>query len=483
MKLQEELKSARSALHTTEDSLEREKEKNKMREQEAFAARYQLVGAQEQLEKTQEEIKCLVQERDAFKALAKQEEVARIAAEGRLPLPPSASADDEFASPKKSPQEPTILTTEIQCSATSEAEIERLTEMLAWERHRAIRAIQEVDFLKTECELVQCPGAKALKAKYSASAPLKPLVAALEVVDPADMAILGISNMPTPLPKQRASNRSIPAKPKIRDSRRSTIFIPSEGTFRTVSQQEAEVLLAAEANAPAEKAPSPAPVTSKPEPCAYARTPSADPPTFALLGQERASLQSLLDAPHQGDCEVAPHQLPLTSAEQSHKTEADSTSPAFAAIERSLQKPACEHNEDLYPTAPIDCADDSTAYAESEMDEATPKSDPRPPQTSTPFYSTVTQTTSIPLKETGTNTLMSQRLQTPKSGTFDVNNPALTPTMTREQALAQIRERRGRARSLANGTMTPRRQMFEGVGERRDVSAPVTSTTASKARP
>ena len=78
-----------------------------------------------------------------------------------------------------------------------------------------------------------------------------------------------------------------------------------------------------------------------------------------------------------------------------------------------------------------------------------------------------------------------------RTPSFDVNNPALTPTMTREQALAQIKERRGRARSGAQGglasgsgksnpnsasasaTMTPRRQMVVGVGERRDMSAPV----------
>lgn len=53
--------------------------------------------------------------------------------------------------------------------------------------------------------------------------------------------------------------------------------------------------------------------------------------------------------------------------------------------------------------------------------------------------------------------------------TWDVNNPALTQTMTREQALAKIRERRGRAKSGA--AVTPRKRMLQGV-ERRDLSAP-----------
>ncbi|OAA57573.1 hypothetical protein SPI_07232 [Niveomyces insectorum RCEF 264] len=82
---------------------------------------------------------------------------------------------------------------------------------------------------------------------------------------------------------------------------------------------------------------------------------------------------------------------------------------------------------------------------------------------------------------------------------FDIHNPALTPTMTREQCLAQIRERRGRARSAASGggvrsrsrndsgsqdgsstscgapplsAATSRRPVTPGK-ERREVSAPV----------
>jgi hypothetical protein len=43
--------------------------------------------------------------------------------------------------------------------------------------------------------------------------------------------------------------------------------------------------------------------------------------------------------------------------------------------------------------------------------------------------------------------------------------------MTREQALEQIRQRRGRARSIAAGNGTPRKVMGE-VAVRREFSAP-----------
>jgi hypothetical protein len=43
----------------------------------------------------------------------------------------------------------------------------------------------------------------------------------------------------------------------------------------------------------------------------------------------------------------------------------------------------------------------------------------------------------------------------------------------REAALEAIRQRRGRARSMAAGQGTPMKQMVVEVKERRDISAPV----------
>jgi hypothetical protein len=56
---------------------------------------------------------------------------------------------------------------------------------------------------------------------------------------------------------------------------------------------------------------------------------------------------------------------------------------------------------------------------------------------------------------------------------FPFGGAALRPdgTLDREAALEQIRLRRGRARSVAMGLGTPRKQMMEGLA-RRDISAP-----------
>jgi hypothetical protein len=130
--------------------------------------------------------------------------------------------------------------------------------------------------------------------------------------------------------------------------------------------------------------------------------------------------------------------------------------------------------------------DDNVAEAEPVEPPAPEATQPARPHTAAAFYSakkTTVVTTRVPLRDESTDPGLAKRLlalqRTPSGGkagqapSFDVTNPALTPTMTREQALAQIRERRGRARSVAQGAVTPRKQMMEGVGvERRDVSAP-----------
>lgn len=90
----------RTQLRKSQSDVDDEKERSNKREQEAFEARYQLVGLQEEFAAMVEKMKLVEQERDALRTIAKNEEVARIAAEGQLPLP-KLSEDDEFASPRK----------------------------------------------------------------------------------------------------------------------------------------------------------------------------------------------------------------------------------------------------------------------------------------------------------------------------------------------------------------------------------------------
>ncbi|GKT99423.1 chromosome segregation protein smc [Fusarium langsethiae] len=505
VKLQEELKSARTNAKMIDENLKREKARSKVREQEAFEARYQIVGVQEQLDQALERIKLVEQERDAFKTAAKNEEVARIAAEGRIPLPPQ-EADDEFASPQKvrkiSSREPrmSLSTMDIVSSEASEAEIEELAIQLQWERQRAERAHEMIEFLQAECHLRCCACSKSNR-RTSVEAPRKKRRSSIGLEGPNDKVIkldnktleaekraVSPPRIQEPQYEAQSENEAkvevepenqaqtqrqqyLEEPPRVlpkprKEPRRSTIFCPKEGIFRTVSEQEAEIIEAqqkiegAEAqrenqahdesqdvdevvveevvegetfvgdNTEMERR-----ISTETE-CTYrryARTPSVEPPAFAMLAAERTSLASLLSAPHNGA-----HSAPIPQI----------------------------------PTMP-DVSEDVLASPETR------------PHTTNAFY-TVTTTTTVPMKDDNARNSASfnERLRTPSQNstgtTFDLSNPALTPTMTREEALAKIRERRGRARSMAQGTATPARRMVSGT-ERRDMSAP-TGKVAGKGR-
>lgn len=500
VKLQEELKSARSAAKSAEELLDVEKERSKAREQEAFTSRYSLVGVQEQLEEALERVKMLEQERDAFKALAKNEEdIANLAAEGRLPLPPAGpdAEDDEFASPKKMSRVSSVSIADIKSSASSEAEIEELTMLWQWEKHRAERALEQVEFLHAECELKCCSCAKfhRQEAAATASSPRRKRSGPPRITDASDLAILS-DDAPVPPPEtvtsptpKMSKTDMLRAGEKSKGPRLSTIFVPKEGIFRTVSQEEEEALITLQETVSPEE---PSTVDDAPvepptpeNPPYYARTPSVEPPDFAMLAKQRTSLLSLLDAPHGHHNHEAPllFTIPTTPG------------PAPSQVVSAAPSPAPTESEDdtltqqihVQTITAVDNTNDEPATAPATYHGHHPppshhESAHDRPHTAAAFYTstTVTTTTKVPLKDENEDPSLASRIlaaqRTPKKAggggsdlpSFDVTNPALTPTMTREQALAQIRERRGRAKS---GAVTPRKQMVEGV-ERRDVSAP-----------
>ncbi|KAI0906681.1 hypothetical protein F4823DRAFT_631253 [Ustulina deusta] len=469
VKLQEDLKSARVALRSAEECLEREKELSKAREQEAFAARYQLVDLQQELGKAQERIIFLEEERDAFKTVAKIEEVARIAAEGRLPLPPE-DPDSEFASPRKSfGGRESLSTLEIVSSAATEAEIEELTRLWQWEKQRADRTQDHLEFVQAESELQRSSKPKSPLRRSTITSPRKERTDPIEIVDPSDLVILGKDTEPSksPPPTEIAQPGSVdglevPSDPQPmerptcdiedepkeqlerKEPRRGTIFVPTEGIFRTITQQELEAMEQSDEDEVTLEPPTP--VGLQPDLPRYARTPSVEPPSFALMVQERTSLLSLLSAPRESEVSLA-FDIPCTAGD-------------------------------------VSCAiDDGTSVVEANDSPGFPTQteapfDPRP-HTSAAFY-TVTTTTSIPIHDENIKPLSAPlSMAHDRTPSFDVNNPALTPTMTREQALAQIRERRGRARSALHGAMTPRRQMVTGVTDR-NVSAPAGRAAAGR---
>ncbi|PFH59634.1 hypothetical protein XA68_12070 [Ophiocordyceps unilateralis] len=523
VKLQEELKSTRSTTKALEERLAREREQMLAREEAAFAARYQLVGVQEQLDEALARIKRTEQERDAFKMAAQNEEVARIAAEGKIPLPTVEAPDDEFASPrkKKKKQRRTFSYASVErgegggeggggevegeagCSEVAEVEREELAVKAAWERLRADRALEMVEFLEVECRLRCCACVRERREKEEESVVVMVVArdegggdevgdggegrrrrselasddearqsattsaegrqqetasdeSRLQVPvasDPVQQVPSTTTTTTTTTTTAAAPDKAQSTKKPPPCSRRSTIFCPREGIFRTVSEEEAEALSAA-AHDQAEAS---GRVVVQPhqghdhdhhhhhqDPRIFARTPSVEPPAFAM---QRPSLESLLDAPPGPSHES--HTAPLPS------------------MIRCVNK----NNKDNRPhTSATSYAITTTVPLRDDDD------DRRRPRPSSSLASGLRTPCSAAVVVAATTTT-----------TFDRANPALTPTMTREQALATIRERRGRVRSAAAAaaaaaattTATPR-ERFKGA-DRRLMSAPTPTSVATRA--
>ncbi|KAK1834514.1 hypothetical protein QBC39DRAFT_276808 [Podospora conica] len=526
VKLQEELKSSRAGQKTAEEDLEREKERSQTREQEAFAARYSLVGLQEQLDQSLERIKMLEQERDAFKALAKDgEDLARMAAESKPPASPEAKS----ATPsQKRPRESSVELTEIKFSATSQDEIDELTRLWQWEKQRADRAVDHAQFLEIECHLKCCSAGKAARrsrtsfGRVSFGAPGSPRRkrSAMNITDAGDLVIL--SEKPGSMSSSDSDTRpSSPKRSKTemlreggmgREGRQSTIFVPTEGIFRTVSQMDAEALshtvqqttttIIETSTVNPKSSEPPTPAEAMPPP--FARTPSVDPPDFAIPAQlPRTSLLSLLDAPHQLGPPLR-FNIPTTPApipEATQQTPASESKPSprtYEAETRTVRHVVQDTSDTTsYDKGPRSAPLPTTSTSSLPTSVSKPGLASAPhirPHTSAATYgvATVTKTTKVPLREETTDPSLASRImkmqRTPSRSanradddgpSFDINNPALTPTMTREQALAQIRERRERAQSVGKITPIPEPVTKPAVTPRRpgrDVSAPTAKT-------
>lgn len=393
VKLQEELKSTRNAFSALRENTELQRAKVERREQEAFAAQYQLVGVQEELEKMRQQIKLVEGERDTLKSNLKEEEVARIAAEGRIILPVSREGD-EFASPKKEKRresrkeniDPELVDEEEQ------DELALLKEELSLEKMIRLKAEDLVDFMKMECQFQCCSCRIAehqgVEYTHDGSLAAKMEQKAAEI---ADAHHKRVTSPDTPASTTEPSTTPTRSTTPVTTAELLIDFSPTTGTFHAV--------------------PPPATHPQQSEhPCE---------PTL-LVAEDKAS---------------GPAQTDLSD-----------TTPASLSENISLL---------------------ALLHVPQEQVSSIP-STPRPHVFNSPPSSTPAPTCSIPaqLQRPYTTRVISTTTIVPLADIF-------SPSMSREEALEQIRQRRGRARSIAAGNLTPRRQMVEGAGIRRDISAPV----------
>jgi hypothetical protein len=428
LKFQEELKSTRNTLRITQSGLDLEKQKVQRKEQERFEMEYQLIPLQEQVDKLKQKLKVVEEEREALKTNLKEVEVARIAAEGLIALPVSETMDlDLLSSPRKapSPQKTRSMFDVLEedkenlgASPRKASETRRLAEELDHERKRREHVEDMVDFLRMECQFKCCGCRNASNSGHQLAVELDAeLAAAVERIR------AGMQHILTP--------------------RRS--FDEGYGTQEDGSQQ-------------------------------------AVVPVASQVEESHADLQSQ-------EPTVAAIDTAMTDdAERSQtfgvESPSQNRSPGDQLLDEEEEWLSNSPPKPRRPTPPVEIA----VVGTMDLRPSTPPPQAHHPQQSPfrnqPSIRTVTTTTTVPIQFTPISKPL-KPFSVPtdsESAIEDAENIPPTPSTAaaldglppfdREAALKMIEYRRGRAKSIADGHATPRKQMLEGVNGRRDISAP-----------
>lgn len=419
------------------------------------------VGARsdEQIQSLQAQLKVMEEERDALKTSLKEEEVMRVAAEGSIALPVAAADEnDEFESPVRSPRKQRKFQRdeddkENVSPKKGAVELRFLQQELNVERQLRERAQEQIDFMKMECqfECCSCRIAERQSRQYvhdnTYAKEMERIKTSVPALTPPpsnheDDQIEGAVIEQEPIQLERPftppSEESLSPKQDTdhdNDTHMQTppaasdtvlAFSPSTGTFRSV--------------------PSPVKATT--------------PPRVSTTLQPSPVIESRRISSTVADDESTLAARPHSRAD-------------FVRGDRRESKT-------------VDISIHEDVIEDSEDEESSPPSPPKEPTgPATPYLTrTITTTTTIPLHfSPATPAFKPGRGPMTPSTVAHAAADARTPVLgelslnklpiDREAALQAIRERRGRARSMAAGHGTPMKQMVEGVKDRRDISAPV----------
>ncbi|KAF2010859.1 hypothetical protein BU24DRAFT_427063 [Aaosphaeria arxii CBS 175.79] len=485
-------------------SAEAEKYKNQV-----YGLQVDLEGVEARLNEEIQTVKAtlaLVEaERDALKTSLKEEEVLRIAAEGQIPLPAATTDEhDEFGSPVRSPRKPRAFDRDEEdkenvAPKKNAVELKFLRQELAAEKRLRMRAEDQVDFMKMECQF-QCCSCRIADLKGSKYVHDNALTADMELIKASLPAMTppasdhGDEQMEDAGPEEELVEIARPNTPptegedvqvdKTEESAISSVAateLPSDGTERTFDAIAYPVPPASDAVEP-ETAYSPttgtfhvlAPQTQMP-----ASMHIATPAKPSRLGQAPLIEDAPASSPFAPDASgTMIHHEDISSMQlkPEQMNEFENVVDLQSEQRASLQK----HQEIQIHEDVIDDSDE-----EEDDEPQTPLHGPSAPATPAQYLTrTITTTTTIPIHFSP----MTPAVQAPDKMMTPVT-VAHAPTAAqaqvlgeitlnklpfdREAALEAIRQRRGRARSMAAGQGTPMKKMLEGVKERRDISAPV----------
>ena len=423
VKLQQEVKSTRNSLRVVQADLDMEKRKVEQRDQKTFEAEYQLVAVQEELDKLKSDLQIVLEEKEALKTRLREEEVAIVAAEGFIALPQGNRGDEDLLnsptklSPQKRPVSPLSDDKENAGEVVKKVgETRMLQRELARERLQRRHHDELAEFLRLECQFRCCVCRTGPNGIHNT---------ALSLSDEFAIAVANIRNEMHEILTPPAS---------VHEEQNPEAYPFPEQSLQRSPRGEEPMEIVTE---PGHE------IDMEVEP-AVAAFPDADQ-SVTMTG-EKPDIQSAQE--HMVDEEVlqAPRATPVDFEIEDE---------SITYTERSTAKVP------LLPSSP-----GSLVHSY--------QTTPFRPQ---PTVRTITTTTTIPMqfspaKPAAYNFENAENIP-PEEEIMEVTTKE-APTFDREAALAAIAYRRGRAKSIADGHATPRKQMMEGVGvqQRRDISAP-----------
>jgi hypothetical protein len=424
----------------------------------------------EEIQTLKDKLRLVEGERDALKTSLKEEEVLRIAAEGRIPLPTTTTDEqDEFASPVRSPRKQRIQDQdedkENVAPRKATVEIKLLQQQLAAEKRLRERAQDQVDFMKMECQF-RCCSCRIADMKGSQYVHDGGYTAEMERIK---ASVPHITPPPSSHGDESMEGVTIKAEPieeHVRPSLLPADGEPSMTTFVSSLEQPKEQTV------------------EMPDAMETADSPAAEPTVeFSPTSGTFRSVSSPAKPPAPTAAVARAHSRLSNMTESLRESSVwnpDANSTEIPHDEEARLKPS-----QARPAKPYNITIHEDAVGESDEENTEPQTPGVAPSgPATPYFTrTITTTTTIPL-HFSPYTPASKDAMTPSTVAHGPTNAQAhahalgevslnSVPFDREAALEAIRQRRGRARSMAAGNATPMKQMMEGVKERRDISAPV----------
>jgi hypothetical protein len=441
LKLQETLRDTQKRLQVSKIDHATDVQKADQFEQEATDAKCALMALQQDLGKLREQFAVLEQEKEALKTNLKEEEVARIAAEGQIALPSGHDDDSDLftsphkpSSPRKSQPEPLSDDKENAGVVTKKMfDTRMLQEELEAERQKKVAAEELVEFLRMECAFKCCECKSAARHGRALRASMDEILA-------------------DSIQKMKADIASIMTPPASETGEEP---MDAENTHTSAGAEESAATDPQETN-PADD--------MDLEMGEDVPLPESDHNTTTTVDETPASVedeatQARQSTPENDDSDIT-QPIPQHSDDTIDYTIHD-------------EEPEVSHRTTTVPLKESPPSTPPRAQLESELNDQIQRS-----------VRTITTTTRIPMHFTPVSkpallpAWEQENTEPRKFGSTSSAGEVSSLPFDREAALAAIAYRRGRAKSIANGTLTPPRQMVEGINlkSRRDVSAPVIGT-------